>query len=210
MYFPRIPFLPLLIACALALSACTEDPRVAEQPRTTESATSGSAGVAEVSAEVSAEAAPEIAQEAGDDAGRLLVHKSETCGCCALWVDHLTEEGVAADVQTEVDMEAVKARLGVPERHRSCHTAVSKDGYVFEGHVPALAIRRFMQNPPEGALGLAVPGMPVGSPGMEVDNQFQPYQIILMMKDGSAKPYGYISTYESQFDAQSPASVERP
>lgn len=179
------------------LVACSEEPRVAEQVAVEESATGLPATEIEAAAEVAM-------TNTGANPDGLLVHKSETCGCCALWVDHLIEEGVPAEVRNEEDMEAIKAHLGISERYRSCHTAVSRDGFVFEGHVPALAIRRFMQDPPEGALGLAVPGMPMGSPGMEVDNQFQPYEIKLLMKDGSAKPYGYVSNYEAQFSPRAP------
>lgn len=189
--------LTFLLISTLPLQACSEDVADAGQASQSEAQTRVIAESA-----IRPEAEPVDAEVQGE--ASLLVHKSETCGCCALWVDHLTEEGVSAEVQNEVDMEAVKARLGISERYRSCHTAVSRDGYVFEGHVPALAIRRFMQDPPEGALGLAVPGMPIGSPGMEVDNQFQPYEIKLLMKDGSAKPYGYVSNYEAQFSPRAP------
>lgn len=201
-------FPALLLSSCLALLACGEEARVSEQAVAPEP----SGTVAAEEARAVAEATPATAALASvdDDVERLLVHKSETCGCCALWVDHLTEEGMQSEVQTEVDMEAVKTRLGVPERHRSCHTAISRDGYVFEGHVPALAIRRFMRNPPKGALGLAVPGMPIGSPGMEVDNQFQPYEIVLLMKDGSSRPYGYMSNYAAQFEGREAESAEQP
>lgn len=185
----------LLMITALALSGCGDD---GKEPAPGISAEQ----TMELGASSQEQPAPTGTHQsaASDHASRLLVHKSETCGCCALWVDHMTEQGFASEVRNEVDMDAVKTRLGVPDKFRSCHTAVDSEGYVFEGHVPAIAVRRFLENPPEGALGLAVPGMPVGSPGMEVDNQFQPYQILLLMKDGSAKPYGYVSNYESQFE----------
>lgn len=154
--------------------------------------------------------APEtgVASSSGEPQPQLLVHKSETCGCCARWVEHVQDEGYSAEVRNEEDMASVKTGLGVPDQFRSCHTAVSRHGYVFEGHVPAIAIRQFLQNPPEGALGLAVPGMPVGSPGMEVDDEFQPYQIVLMMKDGSAQAYGFVDNYASQFSPKQPKQVE--
>lgn len=206
MRFIQFLSLPLAFAALLTLAACSEEPAAKGQPVEPAEVVNAVDKLPEMPP---APSEPAVAPDEGD-AMRLLVHKSETCGCCALWVDHLVEEGVPADVQTEVDMESVKTRLGVPEKHRSCHTAVSRDGYVFEGHVPALAVRRFLKHTPEGALGLAVPGMPVGSPGMEVDQQFQPYQIILLMKDGSSKPYGYVSNYESQFEAREPEAATAP
>ena len=72
---------------------------------------------------------------------------------------------------------------------RSCHTAVTSDGYVFEGHVPAKYIAQFLANPPSEAIGLAVPGMPMGSPGMEYQNKFSPYQVMQINKDGSTAVY---------------------
>jgi len=95
----------------------------------------------------------------------IAVYKSPTCGCCAKWVEHLRAAGFIVAVHDTGDVQAVKTRHGVPAALASCHTAVAA-GYVFEGHVPADLIERFLQEAPAAA-GLAVPGMPVGSPGME-------------------------------------------
>ena len=95
-------------------------------------------------------------------------------------------------------MALFKDRYGVPDNMRSCHTAVTTDGYVFEGHVPAKYVEQFLANPPVQALGLAVPGMPMGSPGMEYQNQFDPYQIMQINKDGSSEVYMDIQTAEQQ------------
>lgn len=94
------------------------------------------------------------------------VVKSPTCGCCAEWVEHLEENGFTVEVEDTRNVGAAKARLGVPGELSSCHTA-QVGGYVVEGHVPAAEIRRLLERGPEGVKGLAVPGMPAGSPGME-------------------------------------------
>ena len=105
------------------------------------------------------------------------VTKDPTCGCCERWVDHLREAGFAVTV-TEGAINPLKVRLGVPRDLASCHTA-QVGGYVVEGHVPAGAIKRLLAEKPE-AMGLAVPGMPVGSPGMEVEGmEPDTYDVVL-------------------------------
>ncbi len=93
------------------------------------------------------------------------VTKDPNCGCCSLWVDHLRANGFTVSVHNTPHMRAVKAKLGVPSKLVSCHTA-EIGSYVIEGHVPADAIKRLLAEAPAGR-GLAVPGMPLGSPGME-------------------------------------------
>ncbi len=116
------------------------------------------------------------------------VHRSPTCGCCLKWVEHLRDSGFRVAVHDSDDMQAVKQRLGVPENQRSCHTA-QVGGYFVEGHVPAADIRRLLKEKPK-ARGLAVPGMPLGSPGMEVpDGTKQPYAVELVSRDGSTTTY---------------------
>jgi hypothetical protein len=95
----------------------------------------------------------------------IAVSKDPSCGCCAAWADHLRAAGFPVKVTPQPDMDAVKARLGVPGALASCHTA-EVAGYVLEGHVPASAVLRLLKERPQ-AKGLAVPGMPIGSPGME-------------------------------------------
>lgn len=99
-------------------------------------------------------------------AAEMTVYKSPSCGCCAAWVDHVEASGHTVKVVNSEDMDQVKQTLGVPEPLHSCHTAVV-DGYLIEGHVPVADIDRLLAERPE-AKGLAVPGMPVGSPGMEM------------------------------------------
>lgn len=101
----------------------------------------------------------------GDTRPIITVSKDPNCGCCTGWVEHLRRDGFVATVIETTDLQAIKMRLGVPADLASCHTAEIA-GYIIEGHVPAQAIRRLIAERPD-ALGLAVPGMPVGSPGME-------------------------------------------
>lgn len=116
------------------------------------------------------------------------VYRSPSCGCCLLWVEHLRGAGFKVNVHDTADMQAVKQRLGVPESKQSCHTA-SVGGYFVEGHVPATDIRRLLKEKPD-ARGVAVPGMPLGSPGMEVPGRtVQPYAVELVGRDGSTRVY---------------------
>ena len=128
------------------------------------------------------------------------VYKSPSCGCCTEWMDHLAENGFSSSGHHPAELGAFKAEMGVPVRYGSCHTAVSKDGFVFEGHVPARYIAQFLNKPPTDALGLVVPAMPVGSPGMEYNNQFMPYQVLLLNRDGSVEVYASVESYEQQFN----------
>lgn len=112
------------------------------------------------------------------------VYKSPTCSCCQLWVEHLQASGFRVQVEERDNVMPIKQELGVPAGMGSCHTA-QIDGYVIEGHVPAADIQRLLQDRPK-ALGLAVPGMPVGSPGMEHGDRRDPYQVLLFTSDDSA------------------------
>ena len=117
------------------------------------------------------------------------VWKSPTCGCCKDWVTHLVANGFRVKVN-DVGNTAARARLKVPTKLGSCHTAwVGR--YAIEGHVPAADIQRLLKERPE-AIGLAVPGMPVGSPGMDgpaFDNQQDPYDVLLIARDGSTQVF---------------------
>ena len=116
-------------------------------------------------------------------AGELTVYKSPWCGCCTGWVKHMRDNGFSVVVKEREDLSPIKSQYGVPENLQSCHTA-EIDGYVFEGHVPADDVRRFLSEKPEGVTGLAVPGMPVGSPGMEQGDEKEPYPVVLFGNDG--------------------------
>jgi hypothetical protein len=117
-----------------------------------------------------------------------LVHKSPTCGCCIAWVDHLRQAGFRVEVRNEDNLNPLKERLGVPYGKGSCHTA-EIGGYIVEGHVPASDIKRLLKDKPD-ARGLVLPGMPIGSPGMEVAGApVRPYTVELVRRDGTTIPY---------------------
>lgn len=118
------------------------------------------------------------------------IFKSPTCGCCGEWVDHVEAAGFPTEVTDTNAMGAVKERLGIDANYHSCHTAVIGD-YVFEGHIPAHVIERFLKEKPD-ALGLAVPGMPIGSPGMEMDDRRDPYDVLIIRRDGTGAVYEHI------------------
>jgi hypothetical protein len=106
----------------------------------------------------------------------ITVHRDPNCGCCLGWVQHLQKAGFPTKVLETKDLDAVKTRLGVPDDLAACHTA-EVSGYVIEGHVPAAALQRFLAEKPN-ATGLAVPGMPIGSPGME-GGKPEAYEVVL-------------------------------
>ncbi|QCI66031.1 DUF411 domain-containing protein [Phreatobacter stygius] len=115
----------------------------------------------------------------------VVVHKDPSCGCCGAWVEHIAAAGFPTRVVEDVRVNAVKARLGVPVAMRSCHTA-EVDGYVIEGHVPVAALERLLAERP-AVRGLAVPGMPIGSPGMEVPGEpAETYDVMAFGTDSAA------------------------
>jgi len=117
-----------------------------------------------------------------------IVHKTASCGCCGVWADHLKAAGFPVEIRDTDDMHPVKQRLGVPAGKASCHTAEIA-GYVVEGHIPAEDIKRLLEERPT-ARGLVLPGMPAGSPGMEMpDGYVQPYTVELVRTDGSTEPF---------------------
>jgi hypothetical protein len=129
----------------------------------------------------------------------LQVFKDPTCGCCELWIDHVEDRGFVAQINHPENLALEKLTRGVPPIYQSCHTSVSEHGYFFEGHVPAKIIQRFLEEQPDYAVGLAVPGMPMGSPGMEIGDQFQPYEVLMIKADGTAEVYATIKTKEEQY-----------
>jgi hypothetical protein len=140
-------------------------------------ACSGAAGSG--SAAGAAEALPE-----------LVVYKTPTCGCCTAWVDHVRAAGFPVRTVEVEDTGPIAARHAVPDQLRSCHTAIV-EGYAIEGHVPARDIRRLLAQRPAIA-GIAVPGMPVGSPGMEMGERRDPFTVVAFTRDGRA---GAFATY---------------
>jgi hypothetical protein len=114
------------------------------------------------------------------------VYKSPQCGCCKIWAEHLQKNGFTVTLHDVNDIPATRKKLGMPNQYGSCHTA--KVGqYLVEGHVPAADIKKLLEKNPK-AIGLAVPAMPPGSPGMESDNPV-PYSTLLIGKDGKAKVF---------------------
>ena len=103
------------------------------------------------------------------------VYRSPDCRCCAKWITHMEAAGFKVTVEDVTDMAGVRRRIGVPPDISSCHTAVAGE-YVVEGHVPAWVVTRFLKEKPQVA-GISVPGMPIGSPGMEGPNP-RPYEVI--------------------------------
>jgi hypothetical protein len=117
----------------------------------------------------------------------MTVYKTPTCGCCAKWVDHMKAAGFKVQVQDMDDLTEIKQASGVPIPIRTCHTAVVGN-YVVEGHVPADLVKKMLNEKPKMA-GIAVPGMPVGSPGMESGSEKQPHDVILFDKSGKTTVY---------------------
>ena len=126
------------------------------------------------------------------------VYKDANCGCCKEWVGYAKDNGLSATTHDVADLSVFKDRYGVPQQMRSCHTTVTTDGYVFEGHVPAKHMAQFLENPPVGAIGLAVPSMPVGSPGMEYKGKFMPYKVMQLNNDGTTEVYAAIESAKQQ------------
>lgn len=161
------PFRPTIIAIAmLAPIACS---RGSDHPADTTPAVNGAA-------------TPAIP----DSMLAMTVYKSPTCGCCAAWVDHVKAAGFRVTVVDTSNLEPIKARYGVLPGQGSCHTA-TVGGYVIEGHVPAADIRRLLTERPH-VVGLAVPGMPVGSPGMEGPNA-QRYDVLAFTRGEGSRVF---------------------
>lgn len=133
--------------------------------------------------------APRLAKAAAPTSVPVEVWKDPQCGCCQDWVDHMQANGFAVKVH-ETGNNAVRARLGLPQKLGSCHTALV-GGYLLEGHVPASDVHALLKQKPK-ALGLAVPGMPVGSPGMDgavYGGRKDPYDVLLVAHDGSTRVF---------------------
>ncbi len=117
----------------------------------------------------------------------MTVYKDPNCGCCTEWVSHVRKAGFVVTVRDTADMSSVKASFGVPSALESCHTA-RVGAYAIEGHVPADLIQKLLREQPV-ARGLAVPGMPMGSPGMEQGSQKDAYDVVLFDKAGKTRVY---------------------
>lgn len=174
----------LLLGAATALTACSAGSTPASPVTAAASSEAATATTMATPARPAHSPAPPA-----DAAGTLMVvHKNQHCGCCVLWIDHMRDAGFAVQVQDHDDMGPIKQRYGVPFAKGSCHTA-EVGGYFIEGHVPAEDVKRLLAERPD-ARGLTVPGMPAGSPGMELpDGTVHPYAVELVHHDGSTSEY---------------------
>jgi hypothetical protein len=175
----RARLLALAMASLATLSACARSP---------EPAATASAGTAALPDAGTTAAAATTTPTMRPALPRVVVHKSASCGCCALWVDHMRDAGFQVEVRNEDNLNPVKERVGVPVGKGSCHTA-EVGGYFVEGHVPAEDIKRLLAQQPD-AKGLVLPGMPAGSPGMELpDGTTQPYTVELVQRDDTTTAF---------------------
>ncbi|MEA5507254.1 DUF411 domain-containing protein [Halotia wernerae UHCC 0503] len=124
----------------------------------------------------------------------ITVYRSPACGCCGEWIEHMQKHGfkIKEDIKTD-EMEAIKQKYNLPQDLASCHTAII-DAYVMEGHIPADDIKRFLKQKPK-FIGLAVPGMPLGTPGMESGNRKQPFTIMAFDKKGEVEVFKEYQSY---------------
>ena len=146
----------------------------------------GVAALANVESDGSAEVLPVAQAGTGPE---IVVYKTRTCGCCSAWIDHMKASGfrvTAVDVDAAGDLMQLKAREGISANLASCHTALV-DGYVIEGHVPADLVQRLLAERPQ-VRGLAVPGMPMGSPGMEGPRK-EAYDVLTFDGEGNTAVY---------------------
>lgn len=119
---------------------------------------------------------------------KMTVYKDPGCGCCKAWVKHVRDAGFDVDAIDVGDVSPYKRKGGVPASLESCHTGFA-EGYAFEGHVPADLIQKFLKEKPKNARGLAVPGMPMGSPGMEMGDHKDKYDVVQFNRDNTSKVY---------------------
>ncbi len=138
---------------------------------------------AEASGSVTVPASP----DGQSDRPRLVMYKTPWCGCCGDWGDHARANGFEVVEHDLEDLTGTKRRYGITDRLASCHTAVV-EGYVVEGHVPAREIHRLLRERPQ-ARGLTVPGMPIGSPGMEQGDRVDPYDVLLIDQNGGVSVF---------------------
>ena len=189
----------VLFAIVATLSACSSPSQTETQPRV-ESAANAQTPEAEVAPSQANTSFTQTNQHStpllqGVSAS---VYKDANCGCCTEWISYANKAGLQSTYQHPEALSVVKDRYAVPQQMRSCHTTVTNDGYVFEGHIPAKFMAQFLENPPSKSIGLAVPSMPVGSPGMEYKGKFMPYKIFQLNKDGSYEEFAAVDTPQQQ------------
>jgi len=146
----------------------------------------------ESAASAAASANTDVRQAEHSTYPHVIAYRSPTCGCCELWVEHMRAAGFKVEIKNTDDIGAIKAEAGVPVGKGSCHTA-RVGAYWVEGHVPASDVKRLLAETPD-ARGLVVPGMVPGSPGMEQGGVTQPYDVLLIAKDGSTSVFSHHGT----------------
>jgi hypothetical protein len=166
----------LVVLLSVTTGACARSPQAPDP----------AAGPGKVGAVQSSMQAP----SPGAELPLVVVSKTAGCDCCRAWVEHMRSAGFAVQVRDMENLDAVKTRVGVPADKRSCHTA-EVDGYFIEGHVPAGDVKRLLAERPK-VRGLVVPGMPAGSPGMELpDGTTHPYTVEAVADDGSTRVFAH-------------------
>ncbi|MEA5444596.1 DUF411 domain-containing protein [Gammaproteobacteria bacterium AB-CW1] len=128
-------------------------------------------------------------QEPAAESNEMLVYKTPQCGCCSVWVDYIEEAGFEVEARdvSHQELNEIKREAGLPFSLGSCHTAFV-DGYVVEGHVPAEQVHRLLEERPD-ILGIAVAGMPIGSPGMEMGDRKDPYEVLTFNDEGESEVF---------------------
>ncbi|MGP5210059.1 DUF411 domain-containing protein [Psychrobacter alimentarius] len=184
----------LLAACSQSNTGTSDSKPVQPEPTVATSTNQ----VTETQAESTAVTTPVVNQSDLLNNVSATVYKDANCGCCKEWVSYAEDNGLSATAHDVEDLSLFKERYSVPQQMRSCHTTVTTDGFVFEGHVPAKYMAQFLENTPAQAIGLAVPSMPVGSPGMEFEGKFMPYKVMQLNKDGTTEVYADIESPQQQ------------
>ncbi len=185
----KIVILPIAIAAAgtLYLTSVSGDSNIASK--------SNSAIASKTSSQLTIASVWDIETETNySGTMEMTVYRSPSCGCCGVWVDHAKKHGFKIkDIKTE-EMEAIKQKNNVPAELASCHTSII-DGYVMEGHIPADDIKRFLAQKPDDLVGLTVPGMPIGTPGMEARDIKQPFQVLAFTDKGKVEVFNEYQSY---------------
>ena len=184
----------IILVCVLTLSvlACSEQ---SDDPQSSDS---GSGSQVAVDSSTPDNTRPKNTT-ASEKSIAMDIYKSPTCGCCGKWVEHAEQRGFSLTIHHPANLNRLKTEHGIAAEYQSCHTVVSEQGYVFEGHIPARYIHEFLAAPPADALGLSVPAMPMGSPGMETGDRFNPYAVLLLKRDGSTDVYAEVNTPAQQY-----------
>jgi hypothetical protein len=190
----------VVLPLSLTIAACSQPNAAADSTAATEPSvtTQKTALVEQPKVEIMPVSAPSDTQSTILQNISATVYKDANCGCCKEWVGYAEGHGLNATAHDVEDLSLFKERYAVPQQMRSCHTTVTTDGFVFEGHIPAKHMAQFLANPPAQAIGLAVPSMPVGSPGMEYQDKFMPYKVMQLNKDGTTEVYAAIDSPQQQ------------